>query len=183
MAKVFEDVKGYGNLDYVSCWYNKVVAFIQGIKNLLGLCFHCFQIKSVKEQQCRCCRSISSCRTFTLNLLTELSMEQLIRQYGSVHVIIVSLSQVENLPKIIFDSTEKIEMENINAYLLNVPNGIIEPSNKPLKMFRQWLLEVVRMVASKKKQTYRRQKLQHFLQKQICRSTRNFCSNGFIENR
>jgi hypothetical protein len=51
---------------------------------------------------------------------------------AAVHVVIISLSQVEGLPKFIFVDGKKIEVSNINAYLLDAPNVIIEPRSKSL---------------------------------------------------
>ena len=51
---------------------------------------------------------------------------------AQVHVVIISLSHVEGLPKFIYAGEEKIPVENINAYLLNAPNVIVEPRNKSL---------------------------------------------------
>lgn len=128
MAKVFEGVKGYGNLDYVACWYKKAVDFIQGTK-----------IRCAFVSTNSICQGIAvpplwkyifaqgvhidfAYKTFKWTSESEESAE--------VHVVIISLSQVENLPKIIFDGAEKFEVENINAYLLNAPNVIVEPRSK-----------------------------------------------------
>ena len=47
-------------------------------------------------------------------------------------MVIISLSQVEGLKKFIFVDGEKTEVSNINAYLLDAPNVIVEPRSKSL---------------------------------------------------
>lgn len=130
MAKIFERVKGYGNLDYVACWYKKAVDFIAGS-----------QIRCAFVSTNSICQGIAvpplwnyifgkgvhidfAHRTFKWTSETENS--------AAVHVVIISLSQVDNLPKFIFADGEKIEVDNINSYLLNAPNVIVEPRSKPL---------------------------------------------------
>ncbi len=130
MAKIFEGVKGYGNLDYVACWYKKAVDFIAGS-----------QIRCAFVSTNSICQGIAipplwkyifgkgvhidfAHRTFKWTSETEES--------AAVHVVIISLSQVEGLPKFFFVDGEKIEVSNINAYLLDAPNVIIEPRSKSL---------------------------------------------------
>jgi type I restriction-modification system DNA methylase subunit len=130
MAKVFEGVKGYGNLDYVAIWYKKAVDFLEGTKircAFVSTNSICQGIavpplwKYIFEKKCHIDFAY---RTFKWNSETE--------NIAQVHVVIISLSQIENLPKIIFEGEEKILVENINAYLLNAPNVIVEPRNTPL---------------------------------------------------
>lgn len=128
MAKVFESVKGYGNLDYVACWYKKAADFLEGTK------IRCAFVSTNSISQGIAVPPLwkyifaqgvhidFAHRTFKWTSESEES--------AAVHVVIISLSQVENLPKIIFDGTEKFEVENINAYLLNAPNVIVEPRSK-----------------------------------------------------
>ena len=130
MAEIFKSVKGYGNLDYVACWYKKAVDFIAGS-----------QIRCAFVSTNSICQGIAipplwkyifgkgvhidfAHRTFKWTSETEES--------AAVHVVIISLSQVEGLPKFIFVDGEKIEVKNINAYLLDAPNVIVEPRSKSL---------------------------------------------------
>ena len=130
MAKVFEGVKGYGNLDYVACWYKKAVDFIAGSQ------IRCAFVSTNSISQGIAVPPLwkyifaqgvhidFAHRTFKWTSETENS--------AAVHVVIISLSQVEGLPKFVFIDGEKVEVENINAYLLDAPNVIVEPRSKPL---------------------------------------------------
>lgn len=130
MAKIFEGVKGYGNLDYVASWYKKAVDFIAGSQ------IRCAFVSTNSISQGIAVPPLwkyifaqgvhidFAHRTFKWTSESENS--------AAVHVVIISLSQVENLPKFIFDGEEKKEVENINAYLLNAPNVIVEPRSKAL---------------------------------------------------
>ena len=130
MAKVFVGVKGYGNLDYVASWYKKAVDFIGGSQircafvSTNSICQGIAVPPLWKYIFAQGCHIDFAYRTFKWNSESE--------DTANVHVVIISFSQVENLPKIIFDGEEKLPAENINAYLLNAPNVIVEPRSKPL---------------------------------------------------
>jgi type I restriction-modification system DNA methylase subunit len=129
MAKVFVGVKSYGNLDYVASWYKKAVDFLQMTKvrcAFVSTNSICQGIavpplwKYIFEKKCHI---DFAHRTFKWNSESE--------DAANVHVVIISFSQVEGLPKFIFDGEKKIVTKNINAYLLNAPNVIVEPRSKP----------------------------------------------------
>ena len=129
MAKVFAGVKGYGNCDYVASWYKKAVDFLQ-----------------MTKIRCAFVSTNSICQGIAVPPLWKYIFAQgthidfahrtfkwdsELEDAANVHVVIISLSHVEGLPKIIFDGEKKILAENINSYLLNAPNVIVEPRSKP----------------------------------------------------
>lgn len=129
MAKVFAGVKGYENCNYVASWYKKAVDFLQ-----------------MTKIRCAFVSTNSICQGIAVPPLWKYIFAQgthidfahrtfkwdsELEDAANVHVVIISLSQVEGLPKIIFDGEKKILAENLNSYLLNAPNVIVEPRSKP----------------------------------------------------
>ena len=130
MAKVFTGVKGYGNLDYVACWYKKAVDFIAGS-----------QIRCAFVSTNSICQGIAVPPLWNYIFGKGVHIDFVHRTFkwtsesedsAAIHVVIISLSQVDDLQKFIFVDGKKIEVSNINAYLLNVPNIIVEPRSKSL---------------------------------------------------
>lgn len=130
MAKIFDGVKGYGNLDYVACWYKKAVDFIQGEKTRCAF----VSTNSI-------CQGIAVPPLWNYIFAKGVHIDFARRTFkwisdsedaAAVHVVIISLSQVDGLQKFIFDGNDKFAVDNINAYLLNAPNVIVETQSKSL---------------------------------------------------
>ena len=130
MADIFSDVKGFGNLDYVASWYKKAADLIKGTK-----------IKCAFVSTNSVCQGIAvpplwkylfdngikinfAHRTFIWNSESN--------DKAHVHCVIIGFSAVDNDNKLIFEGNKIIKAENINAYLLDAPNIIVEGRNKSL---------------------------------------------------
>ena len=130
MARIFDGINGYGNLDYVTCWYKKAANFINNTT-----------IKCAFVSTNSICQGIAvpplwnylfdkgiiinfAYRTFKWQSETTQKM-------AAVHCVIIGFSYVQT-KKFIFDGNEAIEAKNINAYLIDAPNIIVELRDKPL---------------------------------------------------
>ena len=129
MANIFDGIKGYGNLDYVTCWYKKAADFIQNT-----------HIKCAFVSTNSICQGIAVPPLWNYLFNNGVVINFAYRTFkwqsestdmAQVHCIIVGFSMIDT-PKIIFDGDKIIEAQNINAYLLDAPNIIVEPRNKPL---------------------------------------------------
>ena len=129
--KIFDGVKNNGNLDYVSCWYKKAADLMKGTAVRTAL----VSTNSITqgEQVAILWKKLFDMgihidfahRTFRWD--SEASLK------AHVHCVIVGFSMAQNTaPKKIFDNgTEKI-VRNINGYLIEADNIVIESRTKPL---------------------------------------------------
>ena len=150
MVKIFKGISGYGNLDYVACWYKKAADFVQGTK-----------IRCAFVSTNSICQGVALLPLWKYIFAQNVHIDFVYRTFkwysesddvAQVHVVIIGISQVEGLTKKIFEVTfdtdddgnkvEKISCtiaKNINAYLLDAPNLFIELRDDPLcespKMF------------------------------------------------
>lgn len=139
MAEVFVGVKGYGNLDYVASWYKKAADFIHGTN-----------IRAAFVSTNSICQGIAVPPLWKYLFENGIHIDFAYKtfkwfsessQMAQVHVVIISLSHAPNpKPKKFFsvafelnDEGKKVEkiyaetVKNINAYLIDAPNIIIEP--------------------------------------------------------
>ena len=138
MTAVFKGVKNYGNLDFVASWYKKACDFIHKTRT-----------------KCAFVSTNSICQGIAVPPLWKYLFAQGIQidfawrtfrwdsestQKAHVHCVIVGFSyhsehrgELPNITKRIFSSDGKtIEAENINAYLLDAPNIIVEDRHDPI---------------------------------------------------
>lgn len=124
MSHIFPGVK---NLDFVSAWY-KIAS--QYISNTMIECgFVSTNSITQGETVARLWPLLNvfinyAYRTFIWN--SEASDK------AHVHCVIIGFSSFERKKKIIYDENKEILAENINPYLVNGPNIIVQSRNKPL---------------------------------------------------
>lgn len=131
MQKIFPKVK---NLDYVAAWYKKATDFMRDSSTRAA--FVSTNSITQGETVFALWKNIFAAnyhidfahRTFIWN--SESS------QKAHVHWVIVGFSSANNdKTKFIFDGDKKIVAQNINAYLLDVPDILVESRSKPLQDF------------------------------------------------
>ena len=128
MQKVFPKVK---NLDYVCCWYKLAADFMSNSN--IRAAFVSTNSICQGETVTGLWKNISdnvhidfAYRTFRWDSEST--------QKAAVHCVIIGFSCSPNdKPKIIFDGDKKIIANNINAYLLDAPNILVESRNKHLQ--------------------------------------------------
>ena len=134
MLSVFGKLKGAGNLDYVTAWYKKAAKYMAGTK--IQTAFVSTNSITQGEQPAILWRSlyeegdariIFGHRTFKWNNET--------KGCAAVHCVIVgfTLNQDDSRIKWIFkENGERKATSNVNAYLVDAPNILIESRTKPL---------------------------------------------------
>ena len=130
MAEVMADVKNYGNLDYVTCWHKKAADFMQGTS-----------IETALVSTNSICQGIA-----VPPLWNHLFSKGIIINFAwptfkwdsesslkaAVHCIIVGFSYKERPYKYILKEGKKILVNNINAYLIDAPNVIVDDIHDPI---------------------------------------------------
>ena len=130
-----KDWHGVGDLDYVCCWYKKAFDSIKGANT------RCAFVSTNSVTQGASVANLwkqlfadglhfdFAWRTF--KWVNETSDK---KNMAAVHCVIIGFSAAENKePKIIFvNEQEKIEAENINGYLMDLPGLFIENRKKPV---------------------------------------------------
>ena len=127
---IFDGVKNNGNLDYVSCWYKKAADLMKGtyIRAALVSTNSITQGEQVailwKDLFDKGVHIDFAHRTFQWD--SEASIK------AHVHCVIVGFSIAPNkAKKLLFDDTVK-EVKNINGYLVEAENVVIDSRTKPI---------------------------------------------------
>lgn len=130
MKFVFNDIKGYNNLDYVTCWFYKASNYIQNTN-----------FKSAFVSTNSICQGeqvgILWSHIFNKNLEIDFAYNSFkwknnAKANAAVIVIIIGLRNISNKSKYLFTDNIKHEVKNINAYLVNAENIIVQKRSKPL---------------------------------------------------
>lgn len=130
MLNVFGNIKGLGNLDYVSTWYMKATYYIKN--TFIKVAFVSTNSICQGEQASILWKPILddgihinfAYKTFRWD--SEASIK------AHVHCIIVGFSYYNNEYKLIYEDDKLLKVKNINCYLIDAPNIYIDSRNKPL---------------------------------------------------
>jgi hypothetical protein len=132
MYEVFGNLKGVGNLDFVSAWYKKACDYIN--QTNIQCAFVSTNSIAQGEQVALLWKPLFEEYGIIINFAyqsfvwdSEASMK------AHVHVVIIGFSQEGRQEKYIYSSgTKKEKVNNINAYLVEGDNIFIESRSKPL---------------------------------------------------
>ncbi len=130
LKRVFDGKKGYANLDYVSGWYVKAADYMKGtrIKAALVSTNSITQGEQApllwKELFSKGLSIIFAHRTF------QWDSEATIKAH--VHCVIIGFSYVRPLNCQLYEGNTCETVGNINAYLVNAPNILVESRRKPI---------------------------------------------------
>ncbi|MBR1487174.1 MAG: class I SAM-dependent DNA methyltransferase, partial [Synergistaceae bacterium] len=131
LNEIFKGWKDAGNLDYVSCWYKKAADFMKENR----------KIKAALVSTNSICQG-DSVATLWKPLFEEgIQINFAWRTFkwdseslhkAQVYCVIVGFSFEKNSAGVIFDGENKIEAQNINAYLVDAPDVFVESRPHPL---------------------------------------------------
>ena len=131
MAKIFASISGFGNLDYVACWFKKAADFIHNTKTT------CAFVATNSIGQGIAVPPLWTYlfkRGVIINFVHQtFKWTSESTDLAAVHCVIVGFANFHAPVKKIFDSNGIRVVENINAYLLNAPNVIVLPQANPLR--------------------------------------------------
>lgn len=137
MQTIFKDVKGWGDLDYVTAWYKKAAEYIQNTKIKVAFV---------------------STNSITQGIQAGVLWGYLFQRYGifihfahrtfvwdseasgkaHVHCVIIGFANYDTDKKYIYDyhnvkgDAHQIKVKNINQYLLDAKNVVINARSKPI---------------------------------------------------
>ncbi|SFD36407.1 DNA methyltransferase [Ruminococcus albus] len=124
IQKIFPDVK---NLDFVAGWYKKASDYIQETNIECG--FVSTNSITQGETVCRLWKHLSIIINFAyLSFIWDSEANQ----KAQVHCVIIGFSCHNRKEKYLYKGGIKERVENINYYLCDAPNVIVESRNKPL---------------------------------------------------
>ena len=129
MEMIFPRIK---NLDYVCCWYKKASEIIQGKNTRCG--FVSTNSITQGETVARFAPMLNVHYDFAYRTFKWENETLDKKNMAAVHCVIIGFSAVNyNKEKfIVNESGEKIIVKNINSYLVDAQNIIVESRNKPL---------------------------------------------------
>ena len=128
MQLVLGHLKKFNNLDYISCWFYKASVYI-GLNQKAAF----VTTNSISQG--------TQVADLWPNILIKIEIFFAIRNFkwsnnaknkAGVACHIIGLRNISNNDKFIYSKDSKIEASNINAYLLDAPNIIIEKRTKPI---------------------------------------------------
>lgn len=130
VAEIFKDIKNYGNIDYVGCWYIKAANYMKNthIETALVSTNSICQGEQTtilwKDMLNNGVNINFAYRTFRWD--SEASLK------AHVHCIIIGFSYKIRDKKVIYDNGKFNEAKNINAYLVDAPNILIDSRSNPI---------------------------------------------------
>lgn len=133
MKIVFGNIKWTNNLDYISCWFYKASKFIKNIN---------WKSAFVSTNSINQGEQVALLWPHIFDLWIEIDFwyssfkwNNNAKGNAKVIVVIIWLRNKSNKPKYLYKGNLKQEVKNINAYLVNWGNTIIEKRTKPLSNF------------------------------------------------
>lgn len=130
VAEVFKNIKNYGNIDYVGCWYIKASNYMKNtsIETALVSTNSICQGEQTtilwKDMLNNGININFAYRTFRWD--SEASLK------AHVHCIIIGFSYKLRDKRVIYDNGKFNEAKNINAYLVDAPNVLINSRSNPI---------------------------------------------------
>lgn len=130
VAEIFKDIRNYGNIDYVGCWYIKAANYMKNtnIETALVSTNSICQGEQTtilwKDMLNNGININFAYRTFRWD--SEASLK------AHVHCIIIGFSYKVRDKKVIYDNGKFNEAKNINAYLVDAPNVLLDSRSNPI---------------------------------------------------
>ena len=128
---IFNNQKGCGDLDYVAAWYMKTGEYINNSS------IHCAFVSTNSISQGQQPAILWTILLSKYKLVINFAYRTFIwdneaKHKANVHVVIIGFSQYDNDVKQIYHNGNIIAAHNINPYLLDAPNILIDKRNTPL---------------------------------------------------
>ncbi|MBQ3366554.1 MAG: class I SAM-dependent DNA methyltransferase [Acidaminococcaceae bacterium] len=131
MQHIFPGIK---NLDLVSAWYKKASDYIDGTR--IECCFVSTNSITQGETVSRLWKNLDIKINFAYRSFI---WDSEANNKAHVHCVIIGFSKFNKSKKLIFDKDTTIEAANINPYLMDAPDLLVESRNKPLCNVRKMI--------------------------------------------
>ena len=130
LANVVGDIKGVGELDFVSGWYYKAAEYISGTR------IECAFVST--NSICQGQQAVTMWKPlFEKGIKIQFAHKTFVwdseaHQKARVHCVIVCFAYNDRKEKILFDNDRERVVSNINSYLTDSDNIFIESKSKPI---------------------------------------------------
>lgn len=129
---IFKNTKNKGNLDYVACWYKKCAEYIDNTKIECAL----VSTNSITqgEQVSILWKDLIENHNIKINFAYRtFKWTSEATEKAAVYCVIIGFAQFDRKEKYIYtDDNKYIIVKNINPYLLDGPNIVVESKNTPI---------------------------------------------------
>jgi len=130
MKIVFDGIKGYNNLDYISCWFYKGANYI---KNINAKCAFVTTNSINQGEQVNLLWSNIFDKGIEIDFAYKsFKWQNNAKSNAKVIVSIIGLRNKSGNEKYLYQSNIKQSVKNINAYLVNSDDIFIKKSSKPI---------------------------------------------------
>ena len=124
MQQLFPGIK---NLDYVCCWYKKANDFIQNTR------IECAFVSTNSIAQGETVARFYSQLNYKINFAYQSFVwSSEASQKAAVHCVIIGFAMFDREHKYLYIGNARNEAKQINAYLCDAPNVLVQSRNKPL---------------------------------------------------
>lgn len=125
-------LKNAGKIDFVSGWYYKAAKYIQNTQ--IQVAFVSTNSITQGDQVAPIWEPLYNMFHIHINFAYRTFVwESEAKSKAHVHVVIISFSWTKiNKPKIIYDGKKQIQVDNINAYLIDAPNILVTSRKTPV---------------------------------------------------
>lgn len=133
MERIFAHLKGLGNLDYVSAWFEKAARYID--ETSIRVAFVSTNSITQGEQPAILWKNLMEQQGIHIDFAYRtFKWESEAKDKAAVHCVIVGFSQVQNeKERRLYQSDSIVQIaHNINGYLVDAPNIFVESRSKPL---------------------------------------------------
>lgn len=134
MSEVFKGIKNFNNLDYIACWFYKGTSFIKNANAKVAF----VSTNSISQGE-----QVGILWTHILNENIEIDFahksfkwQNNAKSNAAVIVVIIGLRNISNKSKYLFTENIKHEVKNINAYLVNAENIIVQKRTNSLSKLK-----------------------------------------------
>ena len=130
MSLVFNGIKNFNNLDYIACWFYKGATYIQDTNAKVAF----VSTNSICQGEQV---AIIWPNILDKNIEVDFAYQSFKWQNNAKHnagviVIVLGLRNISNKSKYLYCDNRKQEVKNINSYLVNASNIIVNKKSKPL---------------------------------------------------
>lgn len=130
IKKIFENARGSGDLDYICGWFKKAADYISG--NTSKFAFVSTNSICQGVQVSILWKNLLSSGLEIAFAHSPFKWSNSAKKNAGVTCVIVGVRNVENTPKFIYHNALKKTVKNINPYLVDSKNIIVESRSKPL---------------------------------------------------
>ena len=137
MTYVFAGIKNANNLDFVAAWYRKAVDFMNPAPNIRAAFVSTNSITQ-GEQVCMLWPDLLKRGIYINFAHRTFQWNNEAKGKAAVHCVIIGFGLIEIQPKLLFDyehikgEPQVIQAKNINPYLIDAPNIVLENRNNPI---------------------------------------------------